>query len=115
MAFFCSGCGKTLPADARFCSACGKPVPEGGFSSGVARSPLVRPLAGRKIAGVCQGLANYYGWDVNITRVIAVLITVATIPLGLIAYGVFWVVVPQEQPATEPQATVAITNLNPTS
>jgi phage shock protein C len=110
MALFCSGCGKTLAADARFCSACGKPVPEGSFSTGGARGPLVRPLAGRKIAGVCQGLANYYGWDVNITRVIAVLITVAVIPLGLIAYAMFWVVVPQE-----PQTTAAITTLNTTS
>ena len=110
MALFCSGCGKTLAADARFCSACGKPVPEGSFSADAARGPLVRPLAGRKIAGVCQGLANYYGWDVNLTRVIAVLITVAVIPLGLIAYALFWVVVPQE-----PQTTVAISTLNTTS
>jgi phage shock protein C len=109
MAFFCSGCGKTLGGDARFCSACGKPVPEGSFSA-EPRGPLNRPIAGRKIAGVCQGFANAYGWDVNLTRVIAVLITVATVPLGLIAYGLFWVILPQE-----PQATVAITTLNTTS
>ena len=110
MAFFCSGCGKTLGADARFCSACGKPVPEGSFSTAEARGPLVRPFVGRKIAGVCLGLANYYGWDVDLTRVIAVLITVATIPLGLIAYALFWIVVPQET-----QTTVAISTLNTTS
>jgi phage shock protein C len=108
MALFCSGCGKTLGADARFCSACGKPVPEGSFAE--ARGPLVRPLTGKKIAGVCQGLANHYGWDVNITRVIAVLITVAVTPLGLIGYALFWVILPQET-----QTTVAITTLNTTS
>jgi phage shock protein C len=110
MALFCSGCGKTLGADARFCSACGKPVPEGGFSTTETRGPLVRPLLGRKIAGVCLGLANYYGWDVNLTRVIAALITVAIIPLGLIGYALFWIVVPQET-----QTTVAISTLNTTS
>jgi phage shock protein C len=110
VAFFCSGCGKTLGGDARFCSACGKPVPEGTFAAGATRGPLVRPVAGRKVAGVCQGLANYYGWDVNLTRVIAVLITVALIPSGLIAYALFWVVVPEETPST-----VAITTLNTTS
>ena len=28
MALYCSGCGVSLPVDARFCSACGKPVLE---------------------------------------------------------------------------------------
>jgi phage shock protein C len=111
MALFCSGCGNTLSADARFCSACGKQVPGSAFAEATSRGPLLRPLAGRKIAGVCQGLANYYGWDVNLTRVIAVLITVVAIPLGLIGYALFWVVVPQEPQAT----TVAITTLNTTT
>jgi phage shock protein C len=110
MALFCSGCGKTLGSDARFCSACGKPVPEGSLSAGAARGPLVRPLTGKKLAGVCQGFANHYGWDVNLTRVIAVLITVALVPLGLIGYALFWVILPQEQ-----ETAVAITTLNTTS
>jgi phage shock protein C len=109
MALFCSGCGQSLAAEARFCSACGKPVREGGFVA-PARGPLVRPRAGRKIAGVCQGFANQYGWDVTLTRVIAVLITIATFPLGLVAYLLFWVIVPQE-----PQTAVSVTHLNPTS
>jgi phage shock protein C len=109
MALFCSGCGQSLGVEARFCSACGKPVRE-GVGPATARGPLVRPLAGKKIAGVCQGFANQYGWDVTLTRVIAALITIATFPLGLVVYLLLWVIVPQE-----PQTAVAVTHLNPTS
>ena len=51
------------------------------------RGPLTRPRAGRKLAGVCQGLANQYSWDVTLTRVIAVLLAVLVFPVGLLAYG----------------------------
>ena len=30
---------------------------------------IVRPREGRKIAGVCQALANFFGLDVNIIRI----------------------------------------------
>jgi phage shock protein C len=65
---------------------------------------LIRPLAGRKVAGVCQGLADRYGWDVTLTRVIAVLLAVGIFPFGLLAYLLLWVLVPQE-PRILPPAT----------
>jgi phage shock protein C len=70
---------------------------------------MMRPLAGRKLAGVCRGLANQYGWDVTLTRVIAVLLAVLVFPVGLVAYVLFWVMVPEE-----PRAVVPSTNLNTT-
>ncbi len=56
----------------------------------------MRPLAGRKLAGVCQGLANQYGWDVTLIRVIAVLLAVVAFPIGFVAYLVFWLMVPEQ-------------------
>jgi phage shock protein C len=41
-------------------------------------------------------LANYLGWDVTVLRVITVVLAVLTFPLGLIAYMIFWLVVPEE-------------------
>jgi phage shock protein C len=113
MTQFCAGCGVGLPAGARFCSACGKAVVEPASVSGAAapaRVLMVRPLAGRKLAGVCQGLANQYGWDVTLTRVIAVLLAVLVFPVGLVAYVVFWVLVPEESRSVPP-----ITHLNTTT
>ncbi len=109
MASYCAGCGASLSSGARFCSACGKAVTEPGplAGSGSGRpqpNPLIRPFAGRKLAGVCQGLANQYGWDVTLIRVITVLLAVFTFPIALIAYLLFWLIVPEE-PRPLPPAT----------
>jgi phage shock protein C len=117
MAQYCSGCGVSLPGGARFCSACGRAVIEPGpvaadFASRPASppwGPLTRPLAGRKLAGVCRGLANQYGWDVTLTRVIAVLLAVLVFPIGLVAYALFWVMVPEEPPMVAPTTNLNIT------
>jgi phage shock protein C len=100
MASYCSACGVSLPGGARFCSACGKPVTAPGVASSTASdwSRLsFRPRAGRKLAGVCQGLANQYGWDVTLTRVIAVVLAIMVFPVGLLAYGLLWLMMPEEQ------------------
>jgi phage shock protein C len=91
MARFCANCGEALGEGNRFCPACGSSV--GG------RQGLVRPRQGRKIAGVCQGLANRFGWDVVLVRVIAVILAIALFPLGVAAYLIFWLLVPGEKPA----------------
>ena len=101
MAVACRNCGNSMNDDARFCSVCGTPAaaqagpphPGAGYPT-VAR--LIRPRAGRMVAGVCQGLANAYGWDVTWVRVITVLLTIFGGGLGLIAYVVFWIVMPEE-------------------
>lgn len=114
MASYCSSCGTSLPTGARFCAACGNAVSEpgpipGAYHAGPPRPlvPLMRPIAGRKVAGVCQGLSNRYGWDVTLTRVIAVLLAVAAFPVGLVAYGIFWLITPEE-----PRPATPTTNLN---
>jgi phage shock protein C len=94
MASYCAGCGTSLSDGARFCSACGKAVFPGRVSGG----RLTRPLVGRKVAGVCRGLALHFGWDVTLTRVIAVVLAVAGFPFGVLAYLLLWVMVPQEVP-----------------
>ena len=100
MAVFCSNCGKSLSDDANFCSACGRQIytPPVSF----VQTRLIRPRQGRMIAGVCQGLANNYHWDVVWVRVIAVLATIFSSGAGLIAYIVFWLVMPEEPLALPP-------------
>jgi phage shock protein C len=110
MASYCAGCGASLSSGARFCSACGRAVTEPGPVAPAYRGPLIRPLAGRKLAGVCQGLSNQYGWDVSLTRVIAVLLALLIFPVGLIVYLLLWLMVPEEPrplPSTTHLDTVA--------
>jgi phage shock protein C len=104
MAVFCSNCGKSLGDDARFCSACGRAVyamPPAGYVP----TRMIRPREGRMIAGVCQGLANNYHWDVVWVRVITVLAAIFSSGAGLIAYIVFWLVMPEEPLALPPVTT----------
>ena len=48
---------------------------------------LERPRAGRKLSGVCAALANYFGLDVSLVRIIYVLLTIfsAAFP-GILIY-----------------------------
>jgi phage shock protein C len=98
MTTYCSKCGKELGFDVRFCSACGTPV---GFAVPAQQgyavvTRLTRPRAGRVISGVCAGLANSYHWDITWVRIITVLATVFSSGAGLIAYLVFWLIMPEE-------------------
>ena len=102
MAIYCRSCGKELSDSARFCPACGTAVYVAPPPAYVAPARLVRPRQGRMLAGVCQGLANAYVWDVAWVRVITVLLTVFGGGLGLVAYIVFWIVMPEEPLALPP-------------
>lgn len=57
---------------------------------------LVRPREGRKIAGVCQGVAQYLGIDVTVVRLLWVL-AVVFCGCGILAYIIAWVVIPDQQ------------------
>ncbi|MBQ5750650.1 MAG: PspC domain-containing protein [Bacteroidaceae bacterium] len=56
---------------------------------------IVRPREGRKIAGVCQALANFFGLDVSIIRIVW-LLAVLLAGTGFLAYLVCWLVIPEE-------------------
>jgi phage shock protein C len=106
MAVFCKNCGSSMNESARFCSSCGAQM---NFAAPPAlytvQTRLIRPRAGRMIAGVCQGLANNYAWDVSWVRVITVLLSIFGGGAGIVAYVVFWVVMPEEPLALPPSTT----------
>jgi phage shock protein C len=57
---------------------------------------LVRSLNGRMLAGVCAGIADYFGVDVTIVRVILAIVCVFTAGAGVLAYLAAWVIIPEE-------------------
>jgi phage shock protein C len=93
MAVFCQRCGAGLPVSARFCSNCGAVIPVATYIPG---RPLVRPIAGRQIAGVCIGLAQAYGWDLALVRIFTVLGALFTSGLVAVAYVACWIGIPEE-------------------
>ncbi len=57
---------------------------------------LVRLAADKKLAGVCAGLAQYFGLDVSIVRIAYVILTILTGSLLLWLYLILWLIVPQK-------------------
>lgn len=51
----------------------------------------------RKIAGVCGGLAEYFGIDSTIVRILWALAVMVSYGTGFILYLVFWLIVPRER------------------
>jgi phage shock protein PspC (stress-responsive transcriptional regulator) len=58
--------------------------------------PLVRPIVGRQIAGVCLALAQANGWDVAVVRILAVVGFFVTGGLVGVAYVAGWIGIPEE-------------------
>ncbi|MEY4517263.1 MAG: hypothetical protein RL180_1609 [Pseudomonadota bacterium] len=56
---------------------------------------LARSRQHRMIAGVMGGIAAHYGWNVNLLRIIFVLISVfsAAVP-GVFIYLILWLIMP---------------------
>jgi phage shock protein C len=56
---------------------------------------LYRSKKNRMIAGVCGGLAEYFGVDPVIIRIIAFILLLPGGLPGLIPYLILWIVVPE--------------------
>lgn len=93
MGLYCNSCGTGLPHSARFCSHCGAAIP---LTQPRPCRPLIRPRAGRQIAGVCIALAQAYGWDLALVRIFAVIGLFFSGGLVAVAYLACWIGIPEE-------------------
>jgi phage shock protein C len=63
----------------------------------VARSPeLVRPRTGRRIAGVCAGIADRFGVSRRTVRILFVVSTLIPGP-QFVVYIALWVLIPSDE------------------
>lgn len=52
----------------------------------------------RWMAGVCGGLADYFGFDRDLVRIIYLLLTLCTVAFpGVLIYFILWLLVPEEK------------------
>lgn len=56
---------------------------------------LRRPRTGRIIGGVCAALADRFGWNVTVVRLLAVLSVLIPGP-QVIVYIIAWIIIPSE-------------------
>lgn len=71
------------------------PPPPAAAATNAHQSKLMRPTEGRRLGGVCAGIADKYGWSRTTVRVLTVLSILLPGP-QVIAYIVAWFVVPDE-------------------
>lgn len=76
----------------RYARHVGEPGP------GPNRHRLYRNMRDGKIAGVCAGLADYFGWRVKPTRLAAILLTVFFFPMPIFVYIAAAVLMPRGEP-----------------
>jgi phage shock protein C len=60
---------------------------------------LVRVSRGKMLGGVCAGIAQRYGWDVNAVRLAFILSCLLPGP-QLVLYVALWLVIPMEGKTT---------------
>ena len=66
------------------------------------KKELFRDMKRGKIAGVCAGLAQYFGMDISLMRIIWILVFIFTVGfVSVVAYVILWVVVPEAETASD--------------
>ncbi len=73
------------------------------------RRRLMRSATDKKIAGVCGGLAEYFGVDVTPVRLLWVILSIlcGAVIGGVIAYLVAWIIMPGPREALTPASSHA--------
>ncbi len=91
----CVRCQHEIAEGARFCASCGASQ-HGASTAPLGGRRLARSRAG-KIAGVCEGIADYVGVDPTFIRLLWVILSVMPGILigGVIAYLLAWLVMPE--------------------
>lgn len=55
---------------------------------------LLRARNDRRVAGVCGGIAEYFGWDTTLVRVAWIVLTLMG-GSGILLYLIMWLVMPE--------------------
>lgn len=61
------------------------------------KKQLTRTHQDKMVAGVCGGIARYFGIDPTLVRVGAVVALVLALPGTAVAYMVAWAIMPEER------------------
>ena len=98
---YCANCGNAIEEHFHFCSQCGTPTQNPCEPQEERR--LMRIREGKRVAGVCGGVARYLELDVTLIRIVWILQTVFPPVPGILAYIVCWIVMPQDPPRASQQ------------
>lgn len=90
----CPYCAEPIQESAVKCRYCGS-----ALESSVLQREWYRSRQGKKVAGICAGLAKEFGIAATPVRLAFVLLTLIAGGAGIILYVILWVVMPYREPA----------------
>lgn len=101
----CVQCGREIADGAAYCQYCGADQRVAAAGTTGTRH-LRRSRVDRQIAGVCGGIARYFDIDPVFVRLAWVVLSIVlgAIFLGVLAYLIAWLIVPEADPGSEPIA-----------
>ena len=67
---------------------------------------LYRSRTSRILGGVCGGLSAYSDIDPNLIRILWVVLTLLSVGIGVVAYIVAWILIPEEPEVQDAAYTV---------
>lgn len=68
------------------------------------KKELLRDEKRGKLGGVCAGIANYFGWELWVIRIIAVTALILATKVTIVAYCIAWIVLDKAPKKTKTSA-----------
>jgi phage shock protein C len=95
----CSNCRRKIANESNFCYLCGARQQPPVYAAPQAPRRLQCSVTDCKIAGVCGGLAEYWGVDSTVVRLVWLLLVIFPVPFvpAVIGYFVAWIVMPRAE------------------
>jgi phage shock protein C len=90
----CPNCRRDIADYSNFCYFCGTRQNVTPAGNAYVQKRLMRSSVDSKIAGVCGGVAEYFGVDSTIVRLLWIVAAIMPPFPAIIAYVVAWLIVP---------------------
>jgi len=70
---------------------------------------LYRSKNERVLGGVCAGIGVYFDVDPTVVRLVWIVLTLLSLGVGVLAYIITWIIVPEENPVKTSAENPALT------